>query len=101
METTVEDKLRGRDVGHPVVVSSVGKKPEVTFDFLVGSFCLAIGLRVVRGGERVGNTKFGIEGLHQACRKLRASIGDNLGGDAVKSKDLSVMDVRHSFCIDI
>lgn len=101
METAVKNKFGSWDVGHPIVMMRVSKESEMTFNFLVGSLCLAIRLRVIHSGEHIDDTKFGIEGLHQACCELWTSIRNNLGRNAVKLKDFSIVNVCHSFRIDV
>ena len=49
MHATVQDKLGSREVFDPVIMVNIGEKSEISLNFLVSAFCLAVGLGVICG----------------------------------------------------
>jgi hypothetical protein len=101
MHATVKDKFGSRKECNPVIMTRVCKESKVLFDFLISAFGLAIRLGMVRGGECMGDAELLIQSFHELRRKLGASIGDDLGGDAMETEYLLVMDIGNTFSVDV
>ena len=57
--------------------------PQVLFNFLIDPFSLSVCLRVIGRGEVYFNVQEPVQVLHEMGVKLRASIMDDLPGNAV------------------
>ena len=101
MEVTVKNEFGSWNMSYPIIVARIGEESKMTLDFLIGLLCLPIGLRVVHGRQCMSDTEFRVECLHEACHKLWTTIGNDLGGDTMKSENFLVVYVHHPFCIDI
>jgi len=62
---------------HPIILSLIGEKTEILFQFLVNPFHLSISLRVVGCGGCQLNSKQPVEFLGEFCYGLGTSIGDD------------------------
>jgi hypothetical protein len=101
MHVTVKDKFSSRKECNPVIMTRTCKESKVLFDFLISTFDLSIRLGMVCSGKCMGDAKLLIQSFHELCRKLRASIGHDLGRDTMEAEYFLVMDVGNAFSIDV
>jgi hypothetical protein len=71
------------------------------FDFLISMFGLAVRLGVVRCSQCVSDTEFLVQGFHKLRCELGSLVRNNLSGNVVKAENLSIVDVRNTFRIDV
>ena len=62
---------------HPIILSLIGEKMEILFQFLVDPFCLSISLRVLGYGGCQLNTEQPVEFPGEFHYELETSIGDD------------------------
>ena len=93
----VGGELSARSLFSPVILYVVDEGTEVVFHDRICSFCLAIGLGVVRGGE------LGIDSqvLAEVIPHLRGKLGTSIRGktfrQAVELEDISIEGIRGFF----
>jgi hypothetical protein len=97
VDTGVDDKFRHGKVLVPVGLAVVDIEANVILDFLVGVFCLAIGLRMVHSGETRLDVELLEEVAHELRCKLRTSVAGELEGETIEAKKFLVVDVGNSF----
>jgi len=73
----VRERGGGQPIG-PICLSFVDEDTKVLFDFLIDTFGLAIGLRVICGREVRLDTCHGIEVSHELGSELGASVANCL-----------------------
>ena len=61
----------------PIRLSMIDEYPEILLYFLVHSFSLSVGLRVIGGGKVAGDTDEFVQVLHELGGKLRSPIADD------------------------
>ena len=96
-KSQVDREFSGGQVISPVVLALVAEDAKILFDFLIYAFCFTIALWVVSSGETCFNAEVLIQGSHETCSKLRATIGVNLSWDAVESENVFIMKVSGTF----
>ena len=83
-----------------VVLALVAEDAKVLFDFLIHAFSFTIALRVVSGSETCFNVEVLIQGSHEMCSKLQATITVDLLWNAVESEYVFVVKVSDTFSGD-
>ena len=78
----------------------VDEDAQVCLDLLIDSFRLSISLGVIRRGEVSFNAEQLVQVLHELGVELGSSVMDDFLGNAVKSEDLVLVHLCHSFRCD-
>ena len=71
---------------------------KVLFDFLIDSFGLAIGLRMVSGGEIRLYSSHSVEISHELCRELGALVADGFSWKTEFCPDMITIDTSGTKC---
>ena len=96
-KSRVNREFSGGQMISPVVLALVAEDAKILFNFLIYTFGLTIALWVVSSSETCFNAEVLVQGLHEMCSKLRATIRVNLSWDAVESENIFVVKVSSIF----
>ena len=88
------------EVGCPIVLHGVTESAEDLLDGAVGAFGLAVGLRVVGGGDVERRAKMGPERLPDGGDEAGIAVGDDAGGEAVEAVDVGEVKEGGILCGD-
>ena len=84
----VELELREWEEVEPVVLPFINEESEELFQFLVDTFRLSVGLRVISGGGTHPYSEEAVEFTGELRHKLRTAIGDNIAREAMELPDI-------------
>ncbi|KDQ27433.1 hypothetical protein PLEOSDRAFT_1020942, partial [Pleurotus ostreatus PC15] len=80
----------------PVVLTLSDKDPEIGLEFLVGPFCLSVGLRVVRSGGSQLDSEHPVDFSGELCDELWTPVGHNGPRKSMQLPDVLQVQVRGS-----
>ena len=96
----VRELQQGKD-NVPLIGGGVDERPKHLLDGAVGALGLAIGLRMICGGEGESGAEVLMESLPKCTCKAGVTVGDNGLGESMKLEDVREKERGESWGIDI
>ena len=93
VDVVIVGELRQGEECVPVVLSFSDEDPQVLLQFLVDSFHLTVGLRVVSGRRCGLNSQQSVQLFHEGGDELRSAVGHNLPREAMELPDIPEVEV--------